>query len=819
LLEAGWYAHYARALVHRAEGAAEKAGAEMSQAMEARRGQAARSPHRQRRAAEVLRYAAQALRERGEPRPGSGNPFGTPADADTAYRWLSQAAEADPGDRPGRTDGQSALRESRALLALAAWYKPQPDAATARRLSGEWLRETGREAPESGAYPLLLVHARAQEDTPAGMREAFQSYDAIRTLVEDKGLELPATHLYEAVLEPAARLGEKLLGRVREPALEKQLARLYAFTGRRLRDNLWPREFDAPRRVFESFRRATGLDETNAEYLVGMAYARINQGEPDLDEIGKWAEEAVRLDGRFPGGYGLRGYVRHSRARRERDPRAYVQNLLGAVEAYQKAIDLCRGEGGRDRQLPIILTNRSAAYLELANFCPEADAAKRLAEQKRYLTRAGADARQAVGLNAHYAPAWDALGNALEDVAWILNEQTQDEKQPYDAAVGAFDRAVSARSDKAKYWVDRGRCQFKRVEYGRQDAGFLDKALYDLETSLKLAPPPAVAAEANYWLGMVYRHRNDDKTAAACFKKATDLEAPHKTRAWAVYALAQAELAWREAAARLKKNPRDRDGARLLREARAGVADVRRHQSDEAAALLRQIAEWQAERALAEAEALFHGKGKAAAAPHLRTARACAEEIRACGAPEAAAYFLGQAFEVEGRWDEALRTYDQALPADPAQASPSHLQLLLARIDLLGSSNLPRGPRTSPEGVLAEADRALRLARQANSPYTPSALAAAGLARIAVLNAPASPLTEVQLRDYRRDAMRQLDQAVQRAPAHRMAWRWRTELGVQHMILKEPEAALRWLRTARKDAPPEFRDPIDDRIRALENGS
>jgi hypothetical protein len=226
--EAGAYAHYVRARVEQASGKPTLAAQELMQAIGADASWI--QGFRRDRAVSILEKAADGLRRADRPT----NPFATPEKADLAYTWLKTGSEL-------LTEAQERVPVSLQInLALAAGHKTQPDRERARLLTDQLVKAPDRaiigEAAKllgEAAYPLWLVHARAQEDTPQGRKTAFDSYDeAIRLGQKDLDTDR-AADFDQSVLGPAIQLGEKILQDGPNPEIQKRLARLRA-----LRDQL-----------------------------------------------------------------------------------------------------------------------------------------------------------------------------------------------------------------------------------------------------------------------------------------------------------------------------------------------------------------------------------------------------------------------------------------------------------------------------------------------------------------------------------------------------------------------------------------------------
>ncbi len=666
-----------------------------------------------------------------------------------------------------------------------------------------------QEKLDAAAFPLLLDNALAQEK-PA---QRFRAYARIHELVRERKLEVPGPQFYKAVLEPACTLGDQLLGMAAPPELKNQVAEFYGAKGQYLRDHAcesWPTGFLPKKLAYEAYLRAAALDQSKAEYLVGKAYARGDLPDPDWTELGQWANDAIKMEPKNPEAYGLRGYIWHNIARRESDAQAQITNLRSAVEAYTKGVELCEEEG-REGPLGSILTKRSAAYDELANLVEETDQQKQYQARKVYLDRAYPDAQRATTLNPHRADAWDAKGNALADRVWMLGGKDEREIRMYENAIDAFDRAIKECPDQAKYWMDRGRCLFRRASAAKPIQEYLDFAIDDLEKALTKKPPPDQAAEVNYWLSRVYQFRRDYRRADDYLQKATQLVDQDKSRSWMIFALAYANVALEEARARAEKNARGaetrflEETGFLLKTARQRAEAVRKYDLTQANYLLKETYVLEAQNALEEAESRLKKDGQD---ERIREARQCAKELGAYDAPADIACILGWALEVEGKAKEALATYNEALPPDLSKADKSHVRLLLKRLDLYLTGKLAQDLQADYKTMLKEADVAVELTKDSSDSTTKAlALGSAGLA--------GSLAAAKDGQGYRKQAMSQLEKAIALAPEHRNAWKWYVRLAMDYQQTGNKPKALELLRHGRDIAPQEEQKQIAKQIGEL----
>jgi serine/threonine protein kinase len=436
--------------------------------------------------------------------------------------------------------------EVQALQALA-WVKdPASDASKRQRAAG--------------LFPQLI----AQDPCPhwvelcqqyLALADQQQQYraDALKTLaaVKEASHDLAVADIYQDVLERAIMSGEKWMAA--DPRLKGQVAKLHANAGGLIRDNLyekWPKELDELRQLAHlHYVQAANLDQSKAqaEYLVQKAYAGLDLAKkPGLSELERDARKAIAIDSEYPGGHGLLGYALHYEGRGESDVPKQIAKLEGAVKEYDAALDLCTN----DAEKPTLFTNRSAARLELANALAPGE------RRKTLLKDAVQDATDATRLNKrHPEYAWEALGNALEDTAWLLGE-----KRYYSEAVAKFNQAVAIQPDRVPARIGRGRCCYKWVAYGGGDE---EQLLKKAETYLNEIRDEARArrvrpdekAETAYWLAKIYAFRRDHAKAGTFYKEAAELAQSSGSPYYAAYTIDWARMVLNQGVAQ-KEKPR-----------------------------------------------------------------------------------------------------------------------------------------------------------------------------------------------------------------------------------------------------------------------
>lgn len=648
--------------------------------------------------------------------------------------------------------------ELKQCLALAGWYGPDPKAAG---LADELGRDPGWNKLGAAAPPLLLAQARSQDlGTEVGKRSALTAYlqfmERSAEAIETAGDPAIAVTCYRTVLEPAFKIDAG-------PDRSAPVGKLNAYLGRIIAthpDAAWPFK-DARRRAVDAWNEAVRLDESNAEYRVWRGKATLQLANYKLEDVEADATKALTLNKDLPSARALHGHTLLLRSRREKVPAKRLEPARAAVREYDEAVRLGQARKDSGADLADVLAGRSTARVELANYLPGSADPK---ERETLLRGARDDATAASKIEDRRDPdyAWAALGNALEDMAWLLKQ-----KELYPAAVRAFTQAINLRGDLATYWLARGRCQYRQVVFGNDDRKILESAANDLDEALKNAPRPDQKAEASFWRAKILVAGGDLKSAEKDFETAT--QSP-STSGWPVYVLEWASLALSEAGRQSDAKER----ARYLKYAQD------------------------------HAEKLLAFQGTEAPLPE-------------------ASRILGQVYYLKGEPKKALDQYLAGLPLnDVPKADRSHLGLLLARIDCVLVNGLNddfiKALKPSPAEVARrDAERAVQLAADPTIADSTRGyiLGVSGIANDLAANE--RDVDPVRRKEFRAVLFDRLTQALKLAPDHPSAWMWQGTLGTEYMNRSQFKEALPLLEEARKKASPESRGVLDSRIKTCKD--
>lgn len=548
--------------------------------------------HRKRNAAQVLVEAAADLRAPFDPQSVDSvlaNPFGDQKQAEQAYQWLHTA-----GTLLAKDEKPADLLPN---YVLAAFHRPKQELDQLRSAMAG-LTPSIDKLPPDQRLPILLVRSRMAKD-PGSQAAAVSSAVALGEMWRDADLldNSQAVRLVAEVLERVIR------GAVNVPAetteIKQSLAKLHALKGRLMRSHKfadWSSiASDRSQATLDAYVRAIELDSSRPEYLVGRGKAYLELAEPDLANAVKDATAALSLNKQMAAAYGLRGHCLIKQAVQETSLETRQKSLEQAIADLKIAVD----DPAADKSdLAIHHINASVASVLLASSIRDPT----LKRQEDLLLGAVQHAEDALALDNRYPEfAYHSMGNAYEDLAWMLSRSKPEMLKYYDDAIEAFHGATSADPADPDHYLARARCNWKRVVFGRQNTRYLSDSEKDLALLLNDEKTKKLP-ELHYWLGNLYSAQKRFREADASFAKAVEYEGQQGASS-TLYAYTRAQ----NAVANTLLQDRDR------------AEQIRR----------------------------------------------CADELAECKPGEGiysdpigfAAYFHGKAYEAEGKTAEALRSY------------------------------------------------------------------------------------------------------------------------------------------------------------------
>jgi len=387
------------------------------------------------------------------------------------YGWLKKARQLDK-DLGGETDLQ-------VCLALATWHKgtppargqtSDPDVDLVLELTSGLTKKLSEKPTPDLDYPsVLLVRAAAhlKRGSEEGLQEYLNAFEFLKK-AEGAAARIPNDRINQAVLEPAIASGQEVLKQrtTKSPdGFRRKLAQVYSAQGELFQDN--PRDFkDALVLALASYDEAARLDPAEPRLAVKKLVLRVDLRKGTPAELLKEAEDAARVAPSEPGPHYVRGKLLRESARLTRDKHGRLEKLRATIEAYEAGIRLYDGKTkrGPDREFADLLVSGSEACLHLGNDL-HIDGVRPSEEEVKAFHLARDLARKATQIgDRRYAEfAQTALGNALEDLALFLKENT---KENYGSAAEAFTAAKNDQPNLPKSWLDLGRAQYRWFQFG-----------------------------------------------------------------------------------------------------------------------------------------------------------------------------------------------------------------------------------------------------------------------------------------------------------------------------------------------------------------
>jgi hypothetical protein len=366
---------------------------------------------------------------------------------------------------------------------------------------------------------LLYLYGRAQQPGLAGQRARLQTFG--RLLDHSLNVNLDPDDvlvLYHSVIEPV--IGDST---VPDASVKAQLARFFAAKGQLIRhyDYLdWGlSESELKAAGHAAYAKAVELDGSRAEYLTGKGFAALGLETPSAVEAEQCAKQAIDLDPQYAGGFGLRGQFLLLEARKARQPADKSATYQQTVEACEKSVELASAS---DPNYSMYWVHLSTAALEQANHLPMPDGAEKKKRQTKLLERAIEAAGQARKASRVYVAYGNlALGNAKEDMVWLVDADNPNLQAFYKEAVDAFTEGIDEGRGDIKtltsLYFGRGRCNTKRVLYSGHEASLLDDAESDLANVIKRDPDHS---GAHRWLAKIYDFQKKTDLADKSYEKA-----------------------------------------------------------------------------------------------------------------------------------------------------------------------------------------------------------------------------------------------------------------------------------------------------------
>ncbi len=701
------------------------------------------APFRRSAAAKLLVEAAAKGRAAPPTTPAAvlGNAYVDAAAAEQAYKQLQLArALSTDFDTADLKLNDAQQRELLLNLALAAGSKSKPDDTVAKLLSEPLAKLSDAELGPN-AFPALLLVFRSNQEQAADQPLAIQAAKRLTELFQKQFpvADPEAVTLFKEVTQPALADADAQAASKTPPAdLDKLYATAADFISHYQRAT-WPFA-DKQIELEKLLTKAIARNPKVAKYYTTRGVARVSQTPPNIDAALADAAEASKIDPNLPAAFALQGHALIYRSRQEATRQARLTDLDQALAMSTKSVEKSKAE---DKERSMHLLYVSMAHLEMANF--ETDPKVK----KEHLEQAVQAARQAIDLEKAYPDyAYVALGNALEDLAWLVGDEPE---KNFTAAIDAFSHAIDSNLAAAGPWIGRGRCFYKAVADVKLDPKFLGRtteealqaAIADFEQAKQLQPN---MVEPNLWLGKANQQLGKFAEADAALGDAVRMAEEQKLRERGMYLIEWA------------RNP-------MLNPALS---------ADERSKMVRERAE------------------KLKAAP----------DVGGTSSAKQATLLVGEVLMGEKKFPEAIQEYDVALadfdklpadtPLDVNKTDGADVSLLLARA--YGRLNLSETQWNLPAAERVFKDAA-RIAQLKPGPHF-EALASwyAANAKSRSLKSTSPTITADKKKEFFESALTDVKKAIDLAPNDPGSYEWRA-FGAKLLAAK--------LQVAPANTPPE----------------
>jgi serine/threonine protein kinase len=251
-------------------------------------------------------------------------------------------------------------------LALAAWYKTQPDKTLAKELTDTLLKDPAKLGTKALALLFAEAHGLGSEDDTQRRVEAFHSYQALITQGSEKKLweNLEPKTVYDNVFKPAADLGDKV--RKIGGASDKQYGRVLGASAQFAEAN-WEKLKDklTANAVYTSFEKAARFAE-DFEYLVSSVVWGLRLEE--LPELAESCNNIIAQEGdKNPRGFYLRGAFLLKDAAKKSAIKPKLDQMNRGVRDLEKAEGRMKGNPAGATQWVVLTKNElTGAYEQIA---------------------------------------------------------------------------------------------------------------------------------------------------------------------------------------------------------------------------------------------------------------------------------------------------------------------------------------------------------------------------------------------------------------------------------------------------------------------
>ncbi len=694
-------------------------------------------------------------------RPSTGNPFYNKSRANTAFQWLSAASKTcEMSDIQLDAANDISLKTSHAL---AAWFKFKRDGEVAKRLVDELYPFDGSPEIETLKPQLLLVHAETRDtNSAAGQQAALESYARILQIAQDyenqTGDAMEPHPLMRDVINPAREFSARLQ-QTSDPTTRQKLAAVHGMYGE-LVARYSQHFLDLREQAKADLELAMALDSQSGSHPINLALVLMQMPSADYTRVRELTQQSLRLSNdklnqmishRINGQAWLQGLTELTDiAQKRQHAENAIESLSRSVSLYEREFQNGTLQPRAAEQYVDSLVLRADAFKDRANFLLDFQGNGR----RDALDKAIADARKAAEINDDRLQyrAWIALGNALEDSAWIgkQSEDYLEASEVFKTALRIYDDPTNVQNR-----IHLARCMIKWEIDGGQE-GHLADAKAELEYLIEYANlDPTGQAKAHYWMSKIHTHTGNFAEADKSL-----------------------ELAWKG----MKDNPRI-----TKYDFSVCVAD-------------------RVKLSLRAAELAPRGTNvdpnETSAETYLANAVYYARELESYDASKAVVLQgvglakQAELFKSQGDTEKSRKKLDEAMAIYSKQLGRSDLEdrqrsaLLLGRCDLIITSELQSEDfaKETPQS-LTDAIEAAKLAKLtgAEGDYA-AAKGWSGFVLVEISQPPRRRLEDLDTNPLYSTAINDLEEALKLAPKHDSAPRWRYSVGyamyLKSLVLK-----------------------------------
>ncbi|MCC7087324.1 MAG: serine/threonine protein kinase [Pirellulales bacterium] len=458
-------------------------------------------------------------------------PFADAKAADEVFSLLQLARALSRGlETTDLTLSDAQQRELTIDGALAAAWKSHPDGALSRSQSTSLSKWSDVELG-ADAIPVLLTAFRANEGKTGDPAVAVAAAKRLMEMFQKQFpvADVQGVEFYRQVIQPAQGIADRLVAANKASEIDGFYSAVAEFIGHYKRA-VWPFS-EKEAEIEKLLSQAIAINPNIPKYFTARGVARVSQRPPNIDGALADAAEAAKLDANLAAAFSLQGHALIYRSRGQSTRDARLADLDRALANTKAAVEKSKPDDN-DRAMYLLYT--SMARLEKANF--ESDPLVK----RSHLEQAVAVAEEAVALEKDQAYpdyAYTALGNALEDLAWIANVEPE---KNYQAAIDAFAAAIESNPASPDPWIGRARCYYKAIADSKLDPKFLQRtteeafqsAISDLEQAKQLN---AALVEPYLWLGKANQQLGKFAEADAAFATAAGLAEKQHLPEWTIY--------------------------------------------------------------------------------------------------------------------------------------------------------------------------------------------------------------------------------------------------------------------------------------------